>query len=380
MKKVLLVSILSIFAISTTTGCGGSFLDGGLASEKRTPPVDIYGAPENAPSLNLVLSQDDYPDKSLKAAQLTTSWSFFNEDGTVTGYEADSLHALQLDEYRYDVTLKLDGTGGVVEMQFSDDFPPEFISVQLWEVESAYGGQDISDLLDKGKKVVLDGNFFDVTNKGSDYIFEIYAKWENNGSSWYAFYLEIDSDYAADLGGNQNNERVDLGCCVKDVLVRDAALTGENSVSVSANDFKVTLNSDKNTYSTTDIINIWGTLEYIGDNESITIWSGCPFMHFSIAGGFDEYDFDSVLSAFQADVLVSSTLEKGKVYHFDYVKSGGWDGNSPEAAFWTTFFNEENLILPKGEYTISLSGAFGLTENVVDSDVGLKTELIIVVA
>ena len=178
----------------------------------------------------------------------------------------------------------------------------------------------------------------------------------------------------------RNGERVDLGCCVNDILVRDTALIGDNSVSEIANDFIMTLSSDKSSYSSTDVVKIWGTLEYIGENESVTIWSGCPFMHFSITGGFDEYDFDSALGAFQNDVLVSSTLEKGKVYHFDYVKSGGWDGNSPEAAFWTSFFSEEDLILPKGEYAITLTGAFGFSENVVESDVGLKTELVIVVA
>jgi len=210
MKNVLLICFLSIISVALTAGCDSSFLDSRLASGERTPSVDIYGAPENAPTLNLFLTQDDYPDKSLQAAQLTTSWSFFNEDGTVTGYEADSMHALQLDDYLYDVTLKLDGSNGVVEMQFSDSFPPEYIYIQLWEVEHAYGGQDISDLEFKGEPVVVRSNSFDVTNKGNDYVFEIYAKWENNGYSYYAFYLEIDSEYAVELGGVRNDIGLDL--------------------------------------------------------------------------------------------------------------------------------------------------------------------------
>jgi len=220
------------------------------------------------------------------------------------------------------------------------------------------------------------GSFFDGGFAGDEQT----PSRENNGSSYYAFYLEIDSDYAAEPGGIRGDERVDLGCCVNDILFRNKALIGHNSVSVTSNDFIMTLNSDKNSYSTTDVINIWGTLEYIGDKDEVTIFHGCPFMHFSISGGFDEYDFDSALGAFQADVLVSSTLEKGKVYHFDYVKSGGWDGDSPDAAFWKNFFSEEDLLLPKGEYTITLTGAFGFTENVVESDVGLKTEFVITVS
>jgi len=189
-----------------------------------------------------------------------------------------------------------------------------------------------------------------------------------------------DDSPAINLHLTQDEKRVDLGCCVNNILIRDTALIGNNSISVTANDFIMTLNSDKNFYSPTDIINIWGTLEYIGDKNAIEIWSGCPFMQFSISGGFDEYDFNSALGGFQVDVLVSSTIEKGKVYHFEYIKSGGWDGDSPEAAFWTNFFNEKDLMLPKGEYTITLTGAFGFTENVVKSDVGLKTEFIITVS
>jgi len=203
---------------------------------------------------------------------------------------------------------------------------------------------------------------------------------ENNENSLNAFDLDEDSENAVEPGETRDDERVDLDCCVTDILVRDTAITGDNSISVTANDFIMTLNSDKNAYSTADIINIWGTLEYIGDNETISIWSGCPFMLFSISGGFDEYDFDSALGSFQNDVLISSTLEKGRVYHFDYIKSGGWDGDSPDADFWQNFFSDEDLILPKGDYTIALTGAFGLTENVVESDIGLKAELLVAVS
>ena len=174
----------------------------------------------------------------------------------------------------------------------------------------------------------------------------------------------------------QNGEKVDLGCCVNEILVRDTALIGENSITVTAKDFIMTLNSDKKSYSTTDIVTMWGTLEYVGDNDSIEIWSSCPFMLFTIAGG---KVFGSGMGGSVVDVLVSSTLEKGRVYHFDYQKSGGWSADDPNASFWESFFSEEELLLPVGEYTITLSGSFGFTENVMESYVGLKTELIIVI-
>lgn len=171
---------------------------------------------------------------------------------------------------------------------------------------------------------------------------------------------------------------VDLGCCVKNITVREMALLGANSVMHTVGDFIMTLNSDKTVYATTDIINIWGTLEYIGDNDAITIFSSCPFMIFSISGG-DERDFGSALGGVVSDVLVTSVLERGRVYHFEYQKSGGWSADAPDAAFWENFFSEPDLMLPAGEYTVSLHGGFGLTERVLDSASGLVCELVITV-
>jgi hypothetical protein len=182
----------------------------------------------------------------------------------------------------------------------------------------------------------------------------------------------IDSDSLQDA------ERVDLGCCVTEIAVRETALLGLNSVAHAYNNFVMTLNTDRFTYSTTDLITIWGTLEYVGDDDSIEIWSSCPFMIFSIAGG-DEFDFGNALGGSRVDVLVTSVIEKGKVYHFEYQKSGGWSASDPNAGFWEAFFKERDLFLPTGEYTITLIGAFSLTDRVVDSKSGLTAELRITV-
>ena len=143
-----------------------------------------------------------------------------------------------------------------------------------------------------------------------------------------------------------------------------------NSVSHSANDFEMRLFSDKQFYKTTDTISIWATLEYIGNNDAITIWSGDPFMVFSITDG---KDFN--VHGFIHTVLMQTILTKGEVYHFDYQKSGGWAADAPDASFWENFYAEKDLLLPPGEYTIILRGAFSLTENIVESPSGLLCEL-----
>jgi hypothetical protein len=69
---------------------------------------------------------------------------------------------------------------------------------------------------------------------------------------------------------------------------------------------------------------------------------------------------------------MSTVLEKGELYYFNYQKSGSYDAN---VEFWEKFYDEEDLLLPVGEYTITVHGAFSLTEKVVDSQSGLLCEL-----
>ena len=145
---------------------------------------------------------------------------------------------------------------------------------------------------------------------------------------------------------------------------------GENSISHSANDFQMNLFSDKEVYKTTDVIQIWATLEYTGNDDAIMIWSSDPYMIFSITDG---KGFDT--GGVAVDVLLSTVLTKGETYRFDYQKSGGWSADDPDAAFWENFYQEKDLRLPAGEYTITLNGAFSLTETILDSRSGLVCEL-----
>lgn len=63
------------------------------------------------------------------------------------------------------------------------------------------------------------------------------------------------------------------------------------------------------------------------------------------------------------DLLTSTILLKDKLYKFDYVKNGGYSEDDPKADFWRKFYQEENLYLPKGEYTVKVSGAFSIFED-----------------
>ena len=147
-----------------------------------------------------------------------------------------------------------------------------------------------------------------------------------------------------------------------------------NSAGCENNGFEMRLYSDRAVYKTTDAIKVWATLQYVGDGDTVTIWHGEPYMVFSITDGKNFNSGGSILT-----VLTSTVLKQGKLYRFDYQKSGGWDAGGPDAAFWENFYREKELRLPAGEYTISVDGWFSLTDAVIGSESGLRCELKILV-
>ena len=132
---------------------------------------------------------------------------------------------------------------------------------------------------------------------------------------------------------------------------------------ISKNDFEINLFADKKIYKTTDKINIWATLKYVGNNDTVKIWHGSSYMIFSITDGKD-FNVEGVINT----MLTSTILEKNKLYRFDYQKSGGFDADGPKADFWEKFYQEKYLLLPAGEYTITVKGDFDIYDDLQNSD------------
>lgn len=130
--------------------------------------------------------------------------------------------------------------------------------------------------------------------------------------------------------------------------------------------FELKLYTDKLAYRTTEKIAIWATLEYVGENSGITIWHGDPPITFRISDG-KKFDSGGIVY----DILTSTSLDKGKPYRFEYQKSGGYDANQSDAAFWKKFYSEKDLYLPAGKYTVTVRGDFSVNEN----DPGEKNNL-----
>lgn len=138
-----------------------------------------------------------------------------------------------------------------------------------------------------------------------------------------------------------------------DKVMPDKVLTVEDL----RKNFKLNLYTDKNDYKQNEQIKIWATLEYIGSNKQIKIWHGDPYVSFTITDG-KEFNTGGIFE----QILTSTTLDKGMLYTFNYVKTGGYEEKSPDADFWRKFYNQKELYLPKGNYTIRVQGAFSLDQ------------------
>lgn len=134
--------------------------------------------------------------------------------------------------------------------------------------------------------------------------------------------------------------------------------------------FELKLFSDKEIYKTTDKIKIWATLKYIGDGDKVKIWHGYPYISFFITDG-KEFNIGGITST----ILVSTILEKNKLYTYDYEKNGGYSNDDPKAEFWKKFYEGKDLYLPEGEYTIKVNRAFTLTDKSEYSKDNLFKEL-----
>jgi hypothetical protein len=198
MASVILAAALSV----------GFAVDRASAEDEATGTVNPAQAiPQKAPLLDISLvtvsldgNSQSQISREVRAAQLTNSWYITDENGEGFGYSADSIHPLQKQDGYGDVTLTLNGKG-TVTLMFSDNYPPQSVSVQRWNAKVA--GTDSFAEFGNGEPVNVSGNTFEAYDDGNDYIYEVYAKW-NEGDSFYVFSTKSFSSGLTDTAPDSN--------------------------------------------------------------------------------------------------------------------------------------------------------------------------------
>ena len=146
---------------------------------------------------------------------------------------------------------------------------------------------------------------------------------------------------------------VSLSACEKEEIAPIITTQGRQVTESFDDNFRIILYSEKDIYSDTEEINIWGTLEYIGPEDSIDIYSGEPYIGFTVESEGVPFIQNLVLT-----LLKTTTLEKGEVQEFPLRKSGGFSEDDEDADFWREFYTEERMLFPKGEYQLTFSTGF----------------------
>ncbi len=147
-----------------------------------------------------------------------------------------------------------------------------------------------------------------------------------------------------------------------------------SSMNVSEDDlFRLSLYIVNKQLKADEPIEIYSTLEYIGENENITIWGGKPYIIYTLYDAQGVCYTEGLIFA----VLESRTINRGEVRTFPFQKSRGWSADDPDAKYWEAFSSDPDLKLPKGTYTLTVGCAFDLTEDGQDYQNSVETEFVV---
>ncbi len=157
-----------------------------------------------------------------------------------------------------------------------------------------------------------------------------------------------------------------LSSCQKEKIDPTIIREGRQVAESFDDNFIIILYCEKDSLSDIEEVNIWGTIQYIGSEDSIDIYSGEPYAGFDV-----ESEGVKFISFMRLTLLKTTTLKKGEVYEFPLQKSGGFSEDAEDADFWRDFYTEEKMLFPIGEYQVTFYTDF-YTDN--DSDIGLSVE------
>jgi hypothetical protein len=103
-------------------------------------------------------------------------------------------------------------------------------------------------------------------------------------------------------------------------------------------------------------------MTYVGEQEQIEIWHAADYFYWTIKDEAKGFYLEGVMPL----PLISTTLVQGEPDRREYIKTGGWGEDDPDADFWEAFFSEEKLYLPSGTYTVQVTARFSVAEDPQD--------------
>ena len=128
--------------------------------------------------------------------------------------------------------------------------------------------------------------------------------------------------------------------------------------------FRFTLYMQKNPPKEYRHISVFSTLEYIGNNESIKIWSANPYYGYKVKDSDDEYFVQWIVEAEE----VITEIVKGNIIVLPFLKSRGYSSDDTKAFYWKEFGKDPYFRLPTGKYELTATTLFSLSEKYQEYD------------
>ncbi|MBE6915066.1 MAG: hypothetical protein E7471_00305 [Ruminococcaceae bacterium] len=133
--------------------------------------------------------------KEANALRGTTSWTYQNADGTVTGIEADGMHPLQAKKHMPSIPLKNRTIESRLDAHLFWSISPDDVAVRCWH-ETDWGEPGAESEEIPVNILMVDSNIetapiFCIPLKNGNYIYEIIAEWNRetyHGRTHYSFY------------------------------------------------------------------------------------------------------------------------------------------------------------------------------------------------
>ncbi|SDB83329.1 hypothetical protein SAMN05421734_101299 [Pelagirhabdus alkalitolerans] len=118
---------------------------------------------------------------------------------------------------------------------------------------------------------------------------------------------------------------------------------------VSEDDFIFRLVTEQEAYDESEEVNLFGEIEYVGEEEEVTILHASSAVFFLIEEKVRGYEIGSTVE----DIGLSTTLEQGEVHREPYEKSGGYSQGEDQdyIDFVEDFMEREGF--PRGFYEIN---------------------------
>ena len=177
MKKTIVISGM-VFILLFLSACNNT---GNTPSEQR----NTLNEP---PTLYIGSNTRNSSEQDFNAVRLSWTWSVSQKDGNSRTSHADASGPLHLSDYSA-ITLFISEDIADITLHFSDDYQPLSISAKRWDTK-LLGMESDTGFYDEGEPIEVSSSMISVQNDGIDYIYEVYANWDE-GNSYYVFRVSL---------------------------------------------------------------------------------------------------------------------------------------------------------------------------------------------